>query len=76
VFLFSGHMIDAPERLSPRFPPHKEAAAAREIAAALDRHQAGLDDLALACSRPQRSATWVSTSSSRPRKQLSWEPAA
>ena len=48
VFLFSGHMIDAPDRPSPRFPPHREAAAAREIAAALDRHQAGPDDLALA----------------------------
>ncbi|WP_418646958.1 hypothetical protein ACNQFN_15845 [Thauera butanivorans] len=48
VFLFSGHMIDAPDRPSPRFPPDKEGAAAREIAAALDRHHAGPGDLALA----------------------------
>ncbi|HRD33673.1 MAG TPA: tetratricopeptide repeat protein [Rhodocyclaceae bacterium] len=48
VFLFSGHMIDAPGRLSPRFPQDKEGAAAREIAAALDRHHAGPGDLALA----------------------------
>ncbi len=37
--LFSGHMIDAPEREKPRFPPDKEPAAARAIASAL----AGLD---------------------------------
>lgn len=47
VFLFSGHLIDAPDRPTPRFPPEKETGAAREIAAALDRDGAGPDDLAL-----------------------------
>ncbi len=48
VFLFSGHMIDRPDRQTPRFPPAKEAAAATSIAKALDRMGAGPDDLALA----------------------------
>ncbi|MGM9487280.1 hypothetical protein [Ideonella sp. YS5] len=47
VFLFSGHMIDAPGRPSPRFPPSCEAAAAREIGAVLDRLGAGPGDLAI-----------------------------
>jgi len=34
VLLFSGHMMDAPDRPQPRFPPAKEAAAAQRIAAA------------------------------------------
>jgi hypothetical protein len=33
AIVFSGHMIDAPTRPTPRFPPHCEALAAREIAA-------------------------------------------
>jgi len=48
VLLFSGHMIDAPDRPEPRFPPEKEAAAAKEIAAALEKLGAGTGDLALA----------------------------
>lgn len=32
VLLFSGHMIDAPDRKSPRFSPDKEAVAATAIA--------------------------------------------
>ena len=32
VVLFSGHMIDAPDRKPPRFPPDKEAVAAAAIA--------------------------------------------
>ncbi len=36
VFLFSGHMIDAPGRERPRFPADKEAIAAAAIAAKLD----------------------------------------
>lgn len=36
VFLFSGHMIDAPNRAEPRFPPEKETIAAQAIAAKLD----------------------------------------
>jgi hypothetical protein len=47
VFLFSGHMIDAPGRPDPRFPPSCEAAAAQEIGALLDRLGAGPGDLAL-----------------------------
>jgi hypothetical protein len=47
VFLFSGHMIDAPGRPTPRFPPSCELAAAREIAAVLDRLGAGPADLAI-----------------------------
>ncbi len=47
VWLFSGHMMDAPERTPPRFPADKEAMAASRIAQALDAAQAGPDDLAL-----------------------------
>jgi tetratricopeptide (TPR) repeat protein len=47
VFLFSGHMIDAPDRAVPRFPADKEGIAAQRIAAALDTLGAGPDDLAL-----------------------------
>ena len=36
VFLFSGHMIDAPDRKRPRFPPDKAPIAAAAIAAKLD----------------------------------------
>lgn len=46
VFLFSGHMIDAPTRPKPRFPAAKEAAAARKIAEALEQLGAGPEDLA------------------------------
>lgn len=35
VVLFSGHMIDAPDRKTPRFPPDKAPAAAAAIANAL-----------------------------------------
>lgn len=48
VFLFSGHMIDGPERPEPRFPADKEAIAAARIAEALDHLGAGPNDLALA----------------------------
>jgi len=47
VFLFSGHMIDAPGREPPRFPPKKEEIAAKEIAKKLDELDAGEKDLAL-----------------------------
>jgi tetratricopeptide (TPR) repeat protein len=47
VFLFSGHMIDAPGRQPPRFPAEKESAAAQKIAEALDKLGAGSEDLAL-----------------------------
>jgi hypothetical protein len=45
--LFSGHMIDAPGRAVPRFPPHIEPAVAVRIADALDQLRAGDADLAL-----------------------------
>lgn len=47
VILFTGHMVDAPGRTLPRFPPQLVAAAARRIAAALDAIDAGPPDLAL-----------------------------
>lgn len=49
VFLFSGHMVDAPDRQPPRFPdkPETLTAAARRIADALASLDAGPDDLAL-----------------------------
>lgn len=37
VLLFSGHMIDAPDRPTPRFPPALESAVAQAIHAELDR---------------------------------------
>jgi hypothetical protein len=47
VFLFSGHMIDEPDRAEPRFPADKESIAAEAIAAKLDELGAGKEDLAL-----------------------------
>jgi tetratricopeptide (TPR) repeat protein len=47
VFLFSGHMIDAPDRKEPRFPAGKEELAKKAIADKLDELRAGPDDLAL-----------------------------
>ena len=47
VFLFSGHMIDRPDRPQPRFPADKEFIAAAAINQQLDALQAGVDDLAI-----------------------------
>ena len=47
VFLFSGHMIDAPDRKEPRFPSKKEKAAAEAIRAALHSMDAGPSDIGL-----------------------------
>jgi hypothetical protein len=47
VVLFSGHMIDAPGREKPRFPPDKESIAARAIAQALADLGAGPADLGI-----------------------------
>jgi hypothetical protein len=46
VLLFSGHMVDAPGRATPRFPAAKVGAAAQRIAAALDALGAAAGDLA------------------------------
>jgi hypothetical protein len=47
VALFSGHMIDAPDRAKPRFPADKEPIAARAIAAALADLDIGPHDLCI-----------------------------
>ena len=47
VFLFSGHMADAPARATPRLPVEMEPAAAAAIEATLDALGAGPGDLAL-----------------------------
>ncbi len=47
VFLFSGHMVDAPGRPEPRFPADKEKVAVEAIATKLDELGAGSDDLAI-----------------------------
>lgn len=47
VFLFSGHMVDHPDRKVPRFPSEKVPLAAAKIAEALDALAAGPEDLAL-----------------------------
>lgn len=47
VLLFSGHMVDAPDRPTPRFPAAAEPLAAQAITEALDTLQAGPEDLAL-----------------------------
>jgi len=47
VVLFSGHMIDAPGRAKPRFPPDRERVAATAIADALADLHVGPDDLCI-----------------------------
>jgi hypothetical protein len=47
VFLFSGHMIDRPGRVQPRFPAQMEPQAAKAIGDKLDALDAGPQDLAL-----------------------------
>ena len=47
VLLFSGHMVDAPDRAEPRFPLAQEAGARAAIAQALAALDAGPEDLAL-----------------------------
>jgi hypothetical protein len=44
VLLFSGHMIDAPDRAVPRFPPDKEPIAREAVARLLDELEAGPED--------------------------------
>jgi hypothetical protein len=47
VFLFSGHMIDAPGREIPRFAPYKEPLVTRATGDLLRRLHAGAADLAI-----------------------------
>ena len=47
VVLFSGHMIDAPGRETPRFPPDREPVAAAAIGEALDEIGVGAGDLCI-----------------------------
>ncbi len=47
VILFSGHRVDEPGRATPRFPLDKVPIAAAAIGQALQRIDAGPDDLAL-----------------------------
>jgi hypothetical protein len=47
VVLFSGHMIDAPDRKAPRFPPSREPIVASAIAATLQDIGAGRGDLGI-----------------------------
>ena len=47
VFLFSGHMVDAPARATQRFPAAKEPVAAQKIVEVLQKLGAGPEDLAL-----------------------------
>jgi hypothetical protein len=47
IALFSGHMIDAPGREKPRFPPDKEPAAARAITRAVSDIDLGPGDIAI-----------------------------
>ena len=48
VFLFSGHMIDSPNRPQPRFPPAMETEAQEKIHQVLDQLQADSSNLAIA----------------------------
>ncbi|MEH2488917.1 hypothetical protein [Bradyrhizobium sp. AZCC 2230] len=47
VVLFSGHMIDAPDRKTPRFPPKREAVAAAAIEKTVAEIHAEQGDLAI-----------------------------
>lgn len=47
ALLFSGHMIDAPDRTTPRFPPELEPAVARAIRTEVERRHAGPADVAI-----------------------------
>jgi len=47
VFIFSGHMIDQPDRPEPRFPPTMEPEARQKLETALDNLEASPGDLAI-----------------------------
>jgi hypothetical protein len=46
VFLFTGHMMDRPDREKPRFPPAMSSAVEQRLAEVLDRWAAGPEDMA------------------------------
>jgi hypothetical protein len=47
VIVFSGHIVDAPDRPDERFPPRMLPVAARRIGEALDAMQCGPEDIAI-----------------------------
>jgi hypothetical protein len=47
TFIFSGHMVDAPDRRKPRFPAEAVAAVGRAIGRALDQGSASKGDIAI-----------------------------
>jgi hypothetical protein len=47
VFLFSGHLVDAPDRSPARFPADKEPEAVAAMGKLLDELDAGADDVAI-----------------------------
>jgi tetratricopeptide (TPR) repeat protein len=47
ILIASGHMIDAPERPEPRFPPHKESPVRERISKQLETWAVGGGDLAI-----------------------------
>lgn len=47
IIVFSGHMIDRPDREKPRFPPNKEHIVAQRLASQLQAWNIGTDDLAI-----------------------------
>ena len=47
VILFSGHMVDGPDRKEPRFPESKTEAAGRRVRAILEQLSSGPTDLAI-----------------------------
>lgn len=49
VALFTGHMIDAPGRPEPRFPPHLEAAVAEALGDRIRENQLGFGYCSAAC---------------------------
>jgi len=49
VVVFAGHMIDRPDRVSPRFPSELEPAVAREIRNLIDRLDPGFGFASAAC---------------------------
>lgn len=49
VAVFSGHMIDRPDRRTPRFPPQLERSVRDEIQRRLVKHEAGLGYASAAC---------------------------